>query len=545
MVYTKHKTVQSGKHLKDGIKYIINDTKTTLDHYVDSEFNFPLKEIENGELVSQLVSGHMVMDLENAGSEFLQIKQLANLQKGRKIDHHLERKDMVLAHHVIQSFSPDDNLTPEEIHEIGRKTALELTGGEHAFVVATHTDKDHIHNHIYINSTNEVTLNQFRWQKGTKRKLENISDRLADIAGAKIIDKQPQSFNYKDYIVYQKQNIFKNEIKSRLEHLLKYSTSLEDFKEKAKALNVAVDFSGKYVKYKLLDKEQKRNTRDSTLSKKGRYSLSSISKRLEKNQVGMTTEEVVTSYQKLQKEKDLDYEMSLTIDPWQVVERTQTGIYVEVDYGVRNQGLLKIPNKYFDELKDGKFELFVKRSDFFYAMNPDKSDQNRFLRGDTLIKQLSYQNGEMILSKNVHISKLDQLLKEFEYLSDNDVTSGEQFEELGDSFIEQLEEVEKVLNRIDETIAQRHKIASALVDYHSSDSTNKVHAMEILIQLEVSPSLNPNRIQKEITELTIERKALRDKLESITGEYEKYEEVKTNNKERQIMRRQDKVDLIL
>lgn len=534
MVYTKHKTVQSGRHLKDGIKYIINDSKTILDHYVDNDFNFRLKEIENGELVSQLVSGHMVMDLENAGSEFLQIKQLANLQKGRKIDHHLERKDMVLAHHVIQSFSPDDNLTPEEIHEIGRKTALELTGGEHAFVVATHTDKDHIHNHIYINSTNEVTLNQFRWQKGTKRKLEHISDRLADIAGAKIIDRQLQTFNHKEYQTYLRQNVFKNEIKSRLEHLLKYSTSIDDFKEKAKALNVAVDFSGKYVKYKLLDKDQKRNTRDSTLSKKGRYSLEGISKRLEKNQVGMTTEEVITTYQKLQREKELDYEMSLTIDPWQVIERTQTGIYVEVDYGVRNQGLLKIPNKYFDELKGGKFELFVKRSDFFYLMNPDQSDQNRFLRGDTLIKQLSYHNGEMILSKNVHISKLDQLLKEFEYLSDHDVTSGEQFEELGDSFMEQLEEVEKVLDRIDETIAQRHKIASALVDYNASEGTNKVHALEILNQLEVSPTLNPERIQKEITELTIERKALRDKLESITGEYEKYEAVKTNNKERQI-----------
>lgn len=248
----------------------------------------------------------------------------------------------------------------------------------------------------------------------------------------------------------------------------------------------------------------------------------------------MTTEEVVTSYQKLQKEKELDYEMSLTIEPWQVLERTQTGIYVEVDYGVRNQGLLKIPNKYFDELKDGKFELFVKRSDFFYLMNPDQSDQNRFLRGDTLVKQLSYHNGELILSKNVHISKLDQLLKEFEYLSDHNVTSGEQFEELGDSFIEQLEEVEKVLDRIDETIAQRHKIASALVDYHASEGTNKVHALEILNQFEISPILNPESVQKEITELTIERKALRDKLESITGDYEKYEEVKTNNKERQM-----------
>lgn len=126
------------------------------------------------------------------------------------------------------------------------------------------------------------------------------------------------------------------------------------------------------------------------------------------------------------------------------------------------------------------------------------------------------------------------MLKEFEYLSDHNVTSGEQFEELGDSFIEQLEEVEKVLDRIDETIAQRHKIASALVDYHASEGTNKVHALEILNQFEISPILNPESVQKEITELTIERKALRDKLESITGDYEKYEEVKTNNKERQM-----------
>ncbi|WP_444811858.1 relaxase/mobilization nuclease domain-containing protein, partial [Streptococcus canis] len=47
----------------------------------------------------------------------------------------------VLAHHIVQSFSPDDNLTPEEVNEIGRKTALEFTGGDYQFVVATHMDK--------------------------------------------------------------------------------------------------------------------------------------------------------------------------------------------------------------------------------------------------------------------------------------------------------------------------------------------------------------------------------------------------------------------
>ena len=73
----------------------------------------------------------------------------------------------VLAHHIIQSFSPDDNLTPEQIHEIGRQTMLELTGGNYEFVIATHTDKDHLHNHIILNTTNTSTLKKFRWEKKT------------------------------------------------------------------------------------------------------------------------------------------------------------------------------------------------------------------------------------------------------------------------------------------------------------------------------------------------------------------------------------------
>ena len=68
--------------------------------------------------------------------------------------------------------------------------------------------------------------------------------------------------------MYQKENVFKLEIKSRLEFLLKHSTNLSDFQEKAKALNLAFDFRGKYAKYKLFDKDQNRITRDRTLSKK-------------------------------------------------------------------------------------------------------------------------------------------------------------------------------------------------------------------------------------------------------------------------------------
>ena len=120
----------------------------------------------------------------------MQAKQiLGSDRQGGKVD--------VLAHHIIQSFSPEDNLTPEEVHEIGRKTVLELTGGEHEFIIATHLDKNHMHNHIIFNTTNNVTLKKFRWQKGTKKSLENISDKYADLYGAKILDRDKNYISQK------------------------------------------------------------------------------------------------------------------------------------------------------------------------------------------------------------------------------------------------------------------------------------------------------------------------------------------------------------
>lgn len=66
--------------------------------------------------------------------------------------------------------------------------------------------------------------------------------------------------SYTKYSAWRRQNVYKVEIKERLDFLLRHSLSLEDFKEKAKRLNVTVDFSGKYVKYRLDDKGQQKFT---------------------------------------------------------------------------------------------------------------------------------------------------------------------------------------------------------------------------------------------------------------------------------------------
>ena len=276
MVVTKAIQIKNTGNLKRAVKYILDEAKT-VELITNSNQSFPVI-LKDGKLQTQLVSGHLIGQERKAAEEFILTKKLADTRFGRKETSDLVTEKGVLAHHLIQSFDPSDNLTPEEIHEIGRKTVLELTKGKHEFVIATHVDKNHIHNHIIFNTTDTSSLKKFRWQKGTKRSLEKISDRYAELAGAKIIDRIAPRFSHTKYAAYQKKNVFKLEIKSRLNFLIKHSTSIEDFLKKAEALNLTVNFSGKHATYRLLDSEQQRNTRDSTLSKKGAYTLATIEK---------------------------------------------------------------------------------------------------------------------------------------------------------------------------------------------------------------------------------------------------------------------------
>ena len=55
-------------------------------------------------------------------------------------------KQALLDYHLLQSFSPEEGLSSEEVHELGRQANLELTGGEYEFVIETHVDKAHLHN---------------------------------------------------------------------------------------------------------------------------------------------------------------------------------------------------------------------------------------------------------------------------------------------------------------------------------------------------------------------------------------------------------------
>lgn len=535
MVVIKVAQIKKLDRLKRALDYITQETKTL--RMIDKstlvgEFDIRLEE-ENVSL--QLVSGHNIITPTNAFDEFVMTKYLAELQSENKELSDLHNEKRVLAHHLIQSFSPEDNLTPEQVHEIGRKTALEFTGGDYQFVVATHIDRGHLHNHIIFNTTNEVTLKKFRWQKRTRNNLKEISDKISDLYGAKIIQSNMKN-SHKKYTAWQQANTFKVEIKNRLEFLLKHSTSLEDFKAKAKALDLNVDYSGKFVKYRLtvpLDgKLQERNTRDDILSKRRKYSLENILKCLDQNQVTFDLLEIKNRYQKEEQERSSDFEIKLEVEDWQVKQETSRGIYLEMEFGVNQTGTILIPARQVDKLENGSYEIYLKQKDFFYFINPDQSQDNRFMRGSTVIKQLSKDSGEMIMRKNPNISRMEMLVKEFNFLAANNVTNGDQFQALQARFDQQLKETQEELNNLDQRIGNVNRIISALIVYQERKPEG-VTAEKILEQFKIDKTTNPKILNKELQEIQVEREALREHLDLVIKDYTDYKEIKERVEQRE------------
>ena len=83
----------------------------------------------------------------------------------------------VKAQHIIQSFAPGE-ISPKLAHEIGMKLAMRYTNGEHEFVLATHVDKDHIHNHIIFNNVSFTDHRKYRQNYTSFNKMRDINDEL-------------------------------------------------------------------------------------------------------------------------------------------------------------------------------------------------------------------------------------------------------------------------------------------------------------------------------------------------------------------------------
>ncbi|EKY8165267.1 relaxase/mobilization nuclease domain-containing protein [Enterococcus faecalis] len=562
MVYTKHFVIHTMKHLSQAKDYVEQATKTQLskneatDSHLDNLFPYVFNDDKT--MSKQLVSGHGITILEDAANEFLLTKEKFARRKGthivfnpvteklefdkKSIERGNGRGKAVLAHHLIQSFSPEDDLTPEQVHEIGRKTILEFTGGQHEFIVATHVDKAHIHNHIIVNSTNLTTGKALNWkiikqQNGknkdkTKELFEKVSDKISSEYGAKIIEKSPKN-SHKKYTLWETESLYKKKIKSRLDFLLDHSSSIDDFLEKAEALNVSVDFSKKWTTYRLLDEPQIKNTRSRSLLKSDptKYNYEKIIERLKENKNVLTLEEVVARYEEKSEQTKNEFDYQLTIDEWQISHKTTRGYYVNVDFGFGERGKVFIGAYKVDPLENGQYNIYVKRKDFFYLMNEKNADRNRYMTGETLIKQLRLYNGQTPLKKEPVMRTIDELVNAINFLAANEIEDTRQLELLEEKLEAAFLEAEETLETLDEKMLELHQLSNLLLENELNGELELIQQkLKTLLPDATLAEFSYEDVRGEIEAIKTSQSLLENKLERTRNEINQLHEIQAVQK---------------
>lgn len=227
MAITKIHPIKSTLNL--AIDYITNETKTDEKILVTTNNCFPA----------------------TAHTQFLKTREDNNV------------KGTVLARHLIQSFLPDET-TPEQAHQIGLDLCNKILKDEYEFVLTTHIDKGHIHNHIIFNNVNMVTGKCYQSNKKSYHKIRYQSDKLCKENNLIVIDEHYETYKKKyktngkswyENEQFKKGTSWKSKLQFDIDRTIKQSKDWDDFLDKMTILGYEIKH-GKHIAFRHKDKER-------------------------------------------------------------------------------------------------------------------------------------------------------------------------------------------------------------------------------------------------------------------------------------------------
>ena len=191
---------------------------------------------------------------ETAAREFEWTRRIAE-QKGMN-------PVRIIARHVIQSFGIGE-VTPELAHEIGKQFADEILGGKYEYVLTTHIDKDHIHNHLIFNAVDFVDYHAYKSYKRIYYDMREVSDRLCKENGLSVIPpSQNKGMSYKEYTEAKRGTSWKQKLKQTIDRLVITAKDYDDFLRLMQEAGYEIK-PGKYISFRA--EGQERFTRSKTI----------------------------------------------------------------------------------------------------------------------------------------------------------------------------------------------------------------------------------------------------------------------------------------
>lgn len=331
------------------------------------------------------------------------------------------------AYHLIQSFKPNE-VSSEEAHRIGQEYADKLFGGKYAYVVATHIDKGHIHNHIIFSAYSVDGKSKYDSNIKEKYHRMELSDQICKANGLSVVKSRGRGKKYNEWSASKNKSSWKDKIKETIDKNISSSNSYDEFIEKMQAANIVINDKNKYITFRPADKE--RPVRGNKLGKE--YSRENIKARIknksaERNTEHQEADNIFTDFEFNEEIIDTStdkFKNSVGLNRWAKKQNLQTAD--ELFNIMRQQGFSSIENlrDYITE-QELKAEDYNEVIDYCQQSIIQCQDNINYIKNYQAYKKLTYglnQTNDKDAFKEKYKNQLRLYYEAEQKLNESDIT---------------------------------------------------------------------------------------------------------------------------
>ena len=346
----------------------------------------------------------------------------------------------------------------------------------------------------------------------------------------------------------------KIEIESRLEFLLNRVNSLEELLTKAKELNLTIDLKQKNVIFILEDNRNQFSLSHKKISDKKLYDVNFFQDYFKNKKVGISeglenlqdqyhafqeerdkekvaAEEIEEAFEEFKEKRDSVHEFEVELAEHQIEKLVDAGIYIKVAFGIKQSGLIFIPNYQLDILEEEnqtKYKVYIRETASYFIYNKEHSDKNQYIKGRTLIRQLT-NDSRVIPYRRPTVERLQEKISEINLLIEL-TEIDKKYQDVKDELVTEIAELDTKLNQTNEKIATLNKMAEVLINLKSEDPSSRKLARYEFLKLNLTESSTLEQVTEEKYMLQQELGNDIDRYEALIKSLETFVKVLNNKK---------------
>ncbi len=237
-------------------------------------------------------------------------------------------------------------------------------------------------------------------------------------------------------------------------------------------------------------------------------------------------EELWEAYEEFKENRDRIQEFEVVLAEDQIDQLVKEGIFIRINYGIKKDGLVFIPNCHLDikETDSGKsYHVFICETAQFFIYHKENSGFNRYMRGSDLIRQLTNDSQTIPKQRRARFETLKHKIDEINLLIELNIDN-KSFQEVKDGIIKDIAQLDLVITDLQDHIAYLNRMAEVLINLNNSDPENRRLANHDYVKMNLTAGVTLRAVESE---LRTRKKELNNRIDNYEYQVKKLERMKT------------------